>query len=64
MPDYVYDCKGKEITLTDEKTMTKHGRFLVCCNQCCNVTVVHLLRVKRDDRSLEGWSDIILGRRE
>jgi hypothetical protein len=44
---YVYDCKGEEVNLQEEdKTETKHGYFIVHCDKCCNVSVVHLIRVK------------------
>jgi hypothetical protein len=44
---YVYDCQGKEVELTDEKTSLEHGKyFVVHCDKCCNVTVLHGLRRK------------------
>jgi len=44
---YVYDCQGKEVEVTDEKTDVKRGElFVVHCDKCCNVTVLHLLRRK------------------
>ena len=42
---YVYECNGKTIVLTDEETRHEHGRyFVVVCDKCCNVPVLHLLR--------------------
>ena len=41
---YVYECDGKAVTLTDEKTEHVHGKFFtVICEKCCNVPVLHLL---------------------
>jgi len=42
--DYVYNCKGQEITLTDEETQVEHGQYFYAkCDKCCNVTVYHML---------------------
>jgi len=41
---YVYQCNGKDITLTDEQTDEVHGMFfVVICDKCSNVPVLHLL---------------------
>lgn len=41
---YTYECNGKTITLTNEKTDHVHGKyFIVICDKCCNVPVSHLL---------------------
>ena len=41
---YVYECDGKAVTLTDEKTEHVHGKFFtVICEKCCNVPVLHFL---------------------
>lgn len=41
---YEYECNGKTIQLTNEKTEHEHGKFfVVICEKCCNVPVYHLL---------------------
>ena len=41
---FVYQCKGKTIELTNEKTYHEHGKYLVVeCDKCCNIPVFHLL---------------------
>lgn len=48
---FTYECKGKTIDLTDEKTLNEHGKyFVVICNKCCNVPVFHLLEEKNNQR--------------
>jgi hypothetical protein len=50
--DYVYTCRNKEIQLTDEKTDIKHGKyFLVVCDKCCNIPVLHMLHRKSFERN-------------
>ena len=44
---FIYNCNGKDIVLTDEKTEHEHGKyFVVICDKCCNIPVFHLLREK------------------
>jgi len=41
---YIYKCNGKIVTLTNEKTDHLHGMFfVVICDKCCNISVLHLL---------------------
>jgi len=41
---FTYQCKGKTIQLTNEKTSHQTGRyFVVECDKCCNVPVFHML---------------------
>lgn len=52
--DYVYTCKDREITLTDEETNVEHKRyFFVKCDKCCNVPVLHMLDRKQENLSNE-----------
>ena len=42
---YTYECNGEKIVLTDEETLHEHGKyFVVKCEKCCNVPVLHLLK--------------------
>lgn len=45
---YTYECDGKTITLTNEKTEHSFGKyFVVICDKCCNIPVTHLLKKER-----------------
>ena len=42
---FTYECNGQTIELTNEKTLHELGRyFVVVCDKCCNVPVLHLLK--------------------
>ena len=42
---FTYECKGETISLTTEETKHQSGRyFMVVCDKCCNVPVLHLLQ--------------------
>lgn len=47
---YVYKCKNKITELKDnQETIVKYNEyFMVICNDCCNVPVVHLLTRKEN----------------
>ena len=49
--NYVYDCGGEEKTLTDDdNTKVEHGKyFVIVCNNCCDIPVLHMLRRKGDN---------------
>ena len=45
---FTYECKGQTIVLSDEETRHEHGKyFVVVCDKCCNVPVLHLLEEKK-----------------
>ena len=45
-----YKCKGKRVTITDEKIVDVHRLFLVViCDKCSNVPVCHLLERRSDE---------------
>lgn len=46
---YVYDCKGQVCELKDSdetivRRLVKKMAFMIVCDKCCNVKVLHLLR--------------------
>ena len=48
---FTYECSGKTIVLTDEKTSHENGKyFCVICDKCCNVPVLHSLRKESSGR--------------
>ena len=45
---FTYECRGETIVLTNEETRHENGKyFVVVCDKCCNVPVLHLLRERR-----------------
>jgi hypothetical protein len=42
--NFVYECKDKTITLSNEETSHASGKFfVVVCDKCCSIPVFHLL---------------------
>ena len=42
---FTYECNGETITLTNEETKHASGKyFVVVCDKCCNIPVLHSLR--------------------
>jgi len=52
--NYVYTCQGQEKILKDtQETVIEHEKyFCVKCSDCCNVTVLHMLERKDDDKPI------------
>ena len=42
---YIYECNGETKNLKDDQeTLVEHkSYFVVVCNDCCNIPVLHLL---------------------
>ena len=46
---YVYNCNGREVTLTDDdatkiRKVSNKMFFFIICDKCCNIKVLHILR--------------------